>query len=131
MKRVFLVIVIFLVAGMVVYAQAADRPTTSQVRSEAQQYLTQARSNSSQFESTVEDHNTRNTSNSDADEFNRLKGQIDRLEARINTEQTRVDTSLSNGQSINIAAMRRIQQLIDQHKVKMDELEAFIATMAN
>ena len=129
MKKIFLATVVFLAAGIMVYAQASNLPTTSQVRQDAQQYLTQARTNSSQFESTVNEQNTQSQSNKDSDTFNRFKAQIDRLEANIKSEQERLDLSLSNGKRANVSSMKRIQQLIEQHKAKMDELEAFIASL--
>ena len=127
MKRVFLVIVVLLAASIMVYAQAADRPTSSQTKQEAQQYLAQARTNSAQFESTFDDHNTRSTSNRDADTFQRLKKEIDSLEANINAAQNRSNSSLNNGEKENPTLKKQINQLIEQHRAKQAELEAFIS----
>ena len=131
MKRILLAAVILLVAGMMVYAQQAatqgtSRPSSSQIKQTAQQYLTQAKSNSSQFESTLNDLDARNVSNKDAETFNRLKNEIDRLENMINTEQARIGGNLEGGQRLDSELLNRIQRLIDQHKAKLAELEAFI-----
>ena len=134
MKRIFLAAVILLVAGITVYAQepanqgGASRPTSSQTKQEAQQYLAQVKANASQFESTMDDHNTRSASNKDADAFNRIKAEIDRLEARINSEQSSIDLSLRDGRRANQAALKRVQQLMEQHKAKTSELEAFLSS---
>jgi len=126
MKRAFLAIAVLLVTCAMVYAQDA-RPTTSQTLQAAQQFLSAARTNATQFESTKSDQNTRSNSNRDADTFSRIRNEIEMLEATIKTEQERIDASLASGRREDTASQRRIQQLMDQHQAKMAELEAFIA----
>ena len=132
MKRILLATLILLLAGMTVYAQQAAQggtnlPSSSQTKQNAQQYLTQAKTNGSQFTSALSDLNARNLSNKDLITFNQLKTEIDRLEALINTEQARIGGNLDSGHKVDAELLNRIQRLIDQHKAKMDELEAFIS----
>ena len=133
MKRILLAAIILFVAGITVHAQqtasqgGATRPTSSQIKQNAQQLTTQSKTNSSQFESTQADLNARNTSNSDAATFARLTREIERLETLISEEQTKIRTSLDNGSRLAPELFSRVQRLIDQHKAKIAELDAFIA----
>jgi len=125
-KRISLIAVILLVISVAVFAQqAGGPPQTAETMQSAQQTLSQGRTNSSQFESTLADLLARNTSNSNADIYNRLKSEIDQLEAQINDEQTRIRARLDKGTKVNPAMFDRIQRLIDQHKAKLAELERF------
>ena len=126
MKRISLVTIILLVISMAVYAQAAGGPPqTAETMSSAQQTLTQGRTNSSTFETTLNDLKTRNTSNLNSDTYNRLRTEIEQLEFQINVEQTRIRSRLDRGTKVNPALFDRVQRLIDQHKAKLAELERF------
>ena len=128
MKRISLVTIILLVISVAVFAQqAGGPPQTAEVMSSAQQTLSQGKTNSSQFESTLADLKARNTSNLNADTYNRLKSEIEQLEFQINVEQTRIRSRLDRGTKVNPAMFDRVQRLIDQHKAKLDELERFTA----
>jgi hypothetical protein len=130
MKRIILAAVILFFACIMVYAQQAQGttpPSSSQTRQTAQQYLSQARTNSSQFESMLADLTARNAGNRDMETFNRIKAEIERLEASINIEESRMRTNLDNGRKVDPEMLNRIQRLIDQHKAKLAELEAFIS----
>ena len=126
MKRISLIAIMLLVISMAVFAQSAGGPPqTAEVMQNAQQTLSQGRTNSSQFESTLADLKARNTSNLDADTYNRLKNEIEQLEFQINVEQTRIRSRLDRGTKVNLAMFDRVQRLIDQHKAKLTELERF------
>jgi hypothetical protein len=126
MKRFLLVNVLLLAACITVFAQrAGDRPTSSQTKEEATRLLNQSRTNASQFESTFADLNARNSSNNDAVTYNQLKADIERLESAINTEQGRIRASLDAGARVSPELFQRVQRLMNQHKQKMAELEAF------
>ena len=128
MKRISLITVILLVISMAVFAQqAGGPPQTAETMQSAQQTLSQGRTNSTQFETTLTDLKARNTSNFNADTYTRLKNEIDQLEFQINTEQTRIRTRLDKGTKVNPAMFDRVQRLIDQHKSKLAELETFTA----
>ena len=130
MKRILLVTIMLLFAGIIAFAQQAggsSQPTSTQTKQTAQQTLTEAKTNSSQFESTLTSLRTQNMSNNDADAYRRLKAQIEQLEARINREQARIQTALDQGQKIASSTLDEIQRLIDQHKSAMADLERFIA----
>ena len=130
MKRALLVTIILLFAGTIVFAQQAagsgsSQPTSAQTKQSAQQTLTEAKSNSSQFESTLASLNAQNTSNNDAATYRRLKAQIDRLEERINREQKQMQDKLDQGLKVSQNIPAQIQRLIEQHKAAMTELETF------
>jgi len=125
-KRISLITIILLVISMAVFAQqAGGPPQTAETMSSAQQTLSQGKTNSAQFDSTLNDLKTRNTSNLNADTYNRLKNEIDQLEFQINVEQTRIRSRLDRGTKVNPAMFDRVQRLIDQHKSKLAELERF------
>ena len=127
MKRISLIAIILLVISVAVFAQQAGPPQTAETMQSAQQTLSQGRTNSSQFESTLSDLLARNTSNSNADMYNRLKAEIEQLEFQINAEQTKIRARLDKGTKVNPAMFDRVQRLIDQHKAKLAELEKFTA----
>ena len=130
MKKVLLIIVFITVIGFMAYAQAAQGgqaslPTSAQTRQEAQQLLNQVRTNSSQFESNQNALNSRNRGNDDSIYFTRLKNEILVLEARIEREQALVERNLNRGTNMSAVVIDRIDQLIERHKRKMAQLEAF------
>ena len=129
MKRIFVTIVILLVAGSFVYAQQAGSslPNSAQTKQNAQQYLGQVKTTSSQFESDLTELNARNTSNKDLATFNRLRSEIDKLEDLIKKEEAQMRTTLDKGSKVSNESLNRIQRLVDQHKTKMAELESFIS----
>jgi len=129
MKRILLVAVVFLLAG-VLFAQqtgGGSLPSSSQVKDTARQFSSQAKTNSSQFQSTLAELTARNTGNKDLETFNRLKAEIEHLESRINTEEGRVRGSLEKGQRLTNTSLERIDSLIQLHQAKVAELDAFIS----
>jgi FMN-dependent NADH-azoreductase len=122
-------IVVLLFVGVMVHAQAggATLPSSSETRQTAQQFLSQAKTNSSQFESTLADLTARNVSNKDLEAFTRLRNEINQLESLINNEQARANNTLQGGSRFDGELLNRIQRLIDQHKAKIAELEAFVS----
>jgi len=124
MKRVLLVVGILFVVGVVSHAQLL---TSAEIRQNAQAQLAQSRSNSTQFEQTLADLQTRNASNSDSAAFNQLRAEIERLEASINLEQGRIRSALDSGTRVSPELFNRVQRLMDRHAARMAELEAFIA----
>ena len=127
MKRISLITIILLVISVAAFAQQAGGgpPQTAETKQSAQQTLSQGKTNSSQFESTLADLQARNTSNLNADTYNRLKSEIEQLEFQINMEQTKIRARLDRGTKVNPAIFDRVQRLIDQHKAKLAELETF------
>ena len=129
MKKFLLTIVILFVAGsFVLYAQQASPPSSAQTKQNAQQYLGQGKTNSSQFETTLNDLIARNKSNKDAATYNRLRSEIDRLEEQIKKEETQMGVSLDRGTKVSADSLNKIQRLVDQHKAKLAELESFISS---
>jgi hypothetical protein len=128
MKRFLLVNILLLAACITLFAQqggTSNRPSSAQTRENATQYLNEGKENSSRFDSMQAALIARNTSNSDAYAYNRLKDEIDKLEAQIIEEQNRISASLDRGIRVNEGTLNRVQGLIDQHKAKLEELEAF------
>jgi len=129
MKRTILVTIMLLFAGLLVYAQQAAAPTaqsSAQIKQNAQQTLTQAKSNSSQFESTMDTLNALNSGNIDAGLYERLKAHIDRLEAEIKAEQTDMQARLDKGTRVSSFMVDKIQRLIDQYNSAIADLDKFV-----
>ena len=132
MKRIFLAVVMLLVISIVVFAQqttaleATSRPTSNQTKEEAREYLNQGRTFSTQFDTSQAELNARNTSNNDMHTFNRLRTELDRLEAAITQEQNRRAASLEKGLKVDQESIDSIQTLIDQYNTTLAELEAFV-----
>ena len=130
MKRTLLVTIMLLFVGIIVFAQQAggsSLPTSTQTKQSAQQVLNDAKTNSTQFESTLSALRTQNLSNNDADTYRKLKAQIEQLEARITREQARIQAALDQGQKIAGSTLDEIQKLIDQYKSAMADMERFIS----
>jgi peptidoglycan hydrolase CwlO-like protein len=129
MKRILLIsVVIFIMAGTMAFAQQTQQnPTSAQTRQSAQQYLTQSKSNNSDFQSTLDDLKARNGSNRDASAFARLKSEIDRIEVTINSEEKSIRASLDKGTKVNSEVMNRYENFINQHSAKVAELESFVS----
>jgi predicted nucleic acid-binding Zn-ribbon protein len=128
MKQVFLITILLLLAGAVMYAQQAEPPTSAQTKQSAQQFLSQSKTNYSEFDSTMTDLKARNGSNKDAYTFNRLKNEIERLETHINSEQKAIRSSLDRGTKVNTEVMTRVESFINQHREKVEELDAFVSS---
>ena len=125
MKRFFLVIAALLLASTIVYAQASP-PTSAATTQSAQQLLSEGRTNLSQFEATLAQLMADNTSNDDANTFTRLRVEINRLETAINSEQNRIAGILNGGNKVSPALLDRVERLMNQHRAKLAELEAFV-----
>ena len=129
MKKILLVTVIFLVAGTIAYAQQSQQlPSSAEVKQDAQQYLNQARANTDEIEGILANLRARNSGNRDIDVFNRLKAEIEHLESRIKEEEVRIGARLDQGINVSSDMLNRIERMINQHKAKQAELEAFIAS---
>jgi cytoskeletal protein RodZ len=129
MKRIF-VVVILLTTGIAVFAQqntqrTSNRPTSEQTKSNAKQFAEQGKSNASDFDSMQASLNARNTSNDDARQFNQLKSEIEKLEASIVAEQNKISATLEKGVKVSRETLDNVQRLIDKHKEKVAEMEAF------
>jgi uncharacterized small protein (DUF1192 family) len=135
MKRIFMV-VILLATGIAVFAQQANsqrttnRPSSQQTRDSAKQYLEQAKTKASQFDSTQADLNARNVANSDERRFNQLRSEIERLEAAITVEQNKISTSQEKSITVSKKTLDDVAQLLEQHKQKVAELESFSSSSA-
>jgi hypothetical protein len=131
MKRVFFAIAIFLTAGILVFAQqtgsqgTSNRPTSAQTKENANQFLNQGRTNSTEFDAVLADLNARNRANSDSRNFIKLRTDIENLESAIRSEENKIGASLEKGLQIRQETLDRVSSLIEQHKAKLAELEAF------
>jgi len=131
MKRIF-VVVILLATSIAVFAQQTttprtSRPTSDQTKESAKQYLEVGKTNASQFDSMQASLNSRNVGNDDARNFNQLKTEIEKLEATIVAEQNKISATLEKGIKVSRDTLDNVQRLIDKHKEKLAELEAFSA----
>ena len=127
MKRILWVVVILLAAGAVMYAQQAQ-PSAAQIKQDAQNYLNQAKNNSSQFDSMLNELRLRNGAGLSINTLNQLKADIERLEARIKSEADGVTSVLDRGNKVYTERLDFIEQLINLHRSKQNELAALIAS---
>jgi uncharacterized protein HemX len=121
MKRFLLVNVLLLAAGLTAFAQQ----TPDQVKDTATRFLDQTKANASQLESTQAELNSRSAGSNDMAAFNQLKADIERLERSISAEQNRIRASLDTGVRVNPEMLQRTQRMLNQHKQKTAQLEAF------
>ena len=126
MKQFLLVVVALVLVGSMAYAQES-RPTSAQTRQSAQQLLSQAQSNISQYDATMSQDGIDNRSNRDAMVFNRIREEVEALEAAVNSEQARIRNALERGDLATPEMFGRLEQAIERYRLKSVELEAFIA----
>ena len=131
MKRILWVAAVFFVFNVVAYAQSAQPLSSAEIRQNAQQLLTQVRTNHSQFESTQADLNARNRSNTDAATLQRLRNELSRLEGWINREHSSIASSLDTGNLVSSELLDRVQRFIEQHTTALGNLEEFISQSQN
>jgi biopolymer transport protein ExbB/TolQ len=135
MKRIFMVVILF-VTSVALFAQqsntqrASSRPTSEQTKENARQYLEQGKTTASQFDSMQAALNTRNVSNDDTRNFNQIKAEIDKLEASIMAEQNKISTTLEKGLKVSRETLDNVQRMIDKLKEKLAELETFSSSTA-
>ena len=127
MKRILLVMVILLAVGAVVFAQSGSTPSSAEVRQTAQQYLNQARSDATEFDSVLDTLRSRNMGNRDLVTFNAIRTEMDRIAHMIETEESAINASLDRGNTVNPEMLERIERMIEQYRDKQAELEAFLA----
>jgi uncharacterized protein HemX len=129
MKRIFMV-VILLATGIAVFAQQSNsrttnRPSSDQTRQNARQYLEQARNASQKYDAAQSDLNARNVGNDDERRFNQIKAELERLEAAIVAEQNKISNTLEKGIKVSPEVLENVQKMLEKHKQKVEELEAF------
>ena len=128
MKRFLMIIIVLLAACTVVYAQQARttrQQEKEQTRKKAQEYLKIVNENSSEFDTMLEDIKDRNGSGLDR-RFVVLKRQLDRLEGRIRSEETSINTSHDQGARVHQDRITTMERLISRYKSKEAELESLI-----
>ena len=129
MKRILLTAVILFLAGTAIYAQqaASAPPTTEQTRQSAQQYISNGKSKSTQFDTYLDDFKTRNTSNDNASNFRRLSYEANQLETRINREGAIITNLLDSGNQASDVRLDRYELLVKQYKWKLAEMETLVS----
>ena len=129
MKRILLAALILFTVGAIVYAQqqGSNYPSSAETRRDAQQYVSQARANADQYESNLADLRERNSDNSYAFNFFRLRDEIKHLESMITAERNNIEARLDTGTRVSTAVFNRYQRMVDQHKARTTELEELIA----
>jgi len=130
MKRIFLVTIMLFFACIIAFAQqtgSSPQQTSAQIKQDAQQTLNQAKTNSSQFESTLDALKTQISSGGNAATYKRLKGNIDALESKITAAEAHIQSEINMGHTVSAILLTQLQQMIDQHKTAIADLEAFIA----
>jgi hypothetical protein len=134
MKRIFVVVILF-AACITVFAQQtnriSNRPTSEQIRENVKRYLEQGKSKASQLDAIQADLNARNAGNEDERRFNQLKTEIERLGASIKAEQNKISFTLEKGIKVSRETLDNVQRMIDEHKEKLMELEAFTSSSSS
>jgi hypothetical protein len=123
-KRIFLTIVVFFVAGLIVYAQQQSEYPS---RQEMQNYLNQVKSNTSDHDSRLSGIISRNSTSGDAHTFLRMKSEIDALDARITREMDIITAVHDKDTKVSSVMVDNLQRMIDQRKEKQEELEKFLS----
>ena len=124
MKRILWVVVILLAASTMVSAQ---QPRTAQSKQDMEAYLDQVKENSSKFDSMLSDIKDRNGSSADARAFNQLKGEIDSLASRIQSEGASITAAHDRGNKVGSVTIDHMERMVNQHKNKQEELENLLS----
>jgi peptidoglycan hydrolase CwlO-like protein len=125
MKRILFITIILFAVGIAVHAQQSTAQSSAQVKQSAQQYLSQVRSNTSRFDSTLVELQANSQGNKDAQTYNRLRAEIEQIEAQINEQEARIRGNLESGTPVSASSVDRLRRMVDQYKAKSAELERF------
>ena len=131
MKRFLLISVIFFIASIALYAQQGNNPTSAQTKQNAQQFLNEAKSNDSQFQSDLNELKKMNLSIDDLSWHNRLKHDINRLEKQITEQEKSIRVRLEKGNRVSTDNMERFERIVNQHGQKVKELNSFVSNVDN
>ena len=124
MKKILLAIVILLIAGTMVFAQQRN----SQNQDEQKKFLDQAKSNNSEYQDYIADLRDRNGNSGGAYKYARLKGEIERLEGRINSETKSANSKLEKGSRVSTEVLDQLENIINQHTKKVEEMEEVLSS---
>ena len=124
MKPFLLTIAAIILVSAAVHAQ---QPTSAQTRQTAQEFLTRSQATLVELEEILANLKSSNTSNFDAGTFNRLRAEITRIENSIIAEETMIKDVLDRGNRVNPEAINRVERLVTQHRMKINELELFVS----
>jgi len=128
MKRFLLTAIILFVIGIGVYAQqSVTIPSSSQIKQEAQQFSTKAKSTEAEFQTALDELRAGNQNSSNASKFYSMKSEIERLQARITELENSIKVAHSKGHRVSNQKMDSLEGLINTHTTKVNELEAFVA----
>lgn len=122
MKRIFLAIVILFVAGVIVYAQQGA-PT----KQEMQNYLSEVQSKTSEYDSMLEDIISRNASSGEIHQFLRLKGEINRLDQKIQSEINSITAIHDKDNKVSSQIIDSLQRSMNERKARQQELENLLS----
>ena len=131
MKKILLAAIVLLAIGVMAYSQQSQQRSSgssgsNQTKQNAQKLLDESKSNNSEFQDTLEELKELNGSNRDSYTYNRLKREIEYIEATIVSEEKSIRASLDKGTKVNSEVIGRIESFINQHTAKIEELEDFV-----
>ena len=129
MKRYLFVVLALVMVSSFALAQAVVGPTamsSAEVTQNAQQLLSEGRTNLTEYERVLAQLTAANTGNSDAGTYRRIRAEMERIESLIKSEEERVNSILNTGSRVSVELLNRIERLIAQHRVNIAELEAFV-----
>jgi len=113
---------VILLAATLVFAQQSGQPT----KPEMQSYVNQAKQNSSQFDSILQELIARNASSGDINAYLRLKAEIDQLESRIKSQEYSIRATHERDNKVSPSVLNGLSKLIETHKKKVAEIDAIV-----
>jgi len=117
--------VVFFATYLMAYAQQSRFPT----RQEMQDYLNDVKTNTSEYDSQLDEIKSRNTHGGEVHTFLRIKSEIDSLDVRINREINNITASHNRDNRVSALVVSSLENMINQRKGKQEELEDLIANM--
>ena len=122
MKRILLILIVFFITCMVISAQQSRFPT----KQEQQDYLSKVQSDTSDYDSQLEEIKSRNSSSGEMHTFLRIKADIDRLDTRITKEINTINASHDRDNRVSSLIISSLENLINQRKAKQEEMEKLL-----
>jgi len=107
---------------MVISAQQSRFPT----KQEQQDYLSKVQSDTSDYDSQLEEIKSRNSSSGEMHTFLRIKADIDRLDTRITKEINTINASHDRDNRVSSLIISSLENLINQRKAKQEEMEKLL-----
>jgi hypothetical protein len=121
-KKAIVAVLLLMIAG---FAFAA---TETDVKSEAQSYLSQAQQQAKQNDSDLTDRSISSEGNTASARFRHLKNRIDEQAIVVDREKSRVDRIITSGRTVRPEDLNRYERAVNDYSKRVQDLASWVGT---